>query len=300
MSLSHDAVPEDSFAELSRFRGEFSSCLTRRADARFELTEAVLCADGPVRSAETAQVRDRLGRVTSETTAGRVLTHAYDAVGRPVHRTTPSGAVTTYAYDAAGHRTLLTAGDHSLDFTHDAIGRETARRIDNTLTLYQSWDVAGRLREQHVTAGSTGLVHGRAYTYRSDGHLTGVHDHAAGPRTFDLDLAGRVTLRQKTRLSRKPDTWRYTWDTEDHLTSVTTPDPLGLVPSPTPPRPRRMDLVIAAIPSVRGLPPVLPHRRRLRGTGRLGGCPALLACHRKENSAPASVTGPRPAVEHLG
>ncbi|MCZ9346617.1 RHS repeat protein, partial [Streptomyces sp. TRM76130] len=30
--------------------------------------------------------------------------------------------------------------------------------------------------------------------------------------------------RQKTRLSRKPDTWRYTWDAEDRLTSVTTPD----------------------------------------------------------------------------
>jgi RHS repeat-associated protein len=35
---------------------------------------------------------------------------------------------------------------------------------------------------------------------------------------------GRVTLRQKTRLSRKPDTWRYEWDVEDRLTSVTTPD----------------------------------------------------------------------------
>ncbi len=49
MSLLHDAVRQDPFAELSRFRGEFYSCLTRRADALFELTDAVLCADGPVR-----------------------------------------------------------------------------------------------------------------------------------------------------------------------------------------------------------------------------------------------------------
>ncbi|MCX5385036.1 RHS domain-containing protein [Streptomyces sp. NBC_00083] len=35
---------------------------------------------------------------------------------------------------------------------------------------------------------------------------------------------GRVTLRQKQRLSRKPDTWRYAWDPEDRLTSVITPD----------------------------------------------------------------------------
>ncbi|WP_229795570.1 transposase [Saccharothrix coeruleofusca] len=36
--------------ELSGFRREFYGCLTRRADALFELADAVLCADGPVRS----------------------------------------------------------------------------------------------------------------------------------------------------------------------------------------------------------------------------------------------------------
>lgn len=41
---------------------------------------------------------------------------------------------------------------------------------------------------------------------------------------FEHDGLGRVTLRQKTRLSRKPDTWRYTRDTENRLTSATTPD----------------------------------------------------------------------------
>ncbi|MFC9948971.1 transposase, partial [Streptomyces pratensis] len=50
MSLSHHAVRQDPFVGLSRFRGEFYSCLTRRADALFELADAVLCADGPVRS----------------------------------------------------------------------------------------------------------------------------------------------------------------------------------------------------------------------------------------------------------
>jgi YD repeat-containing protein len=33
-----------------------------------------------------------------------------------------------------------------------------------------------------------------------------------------------VVLRQKTRLSRKPDTWQYSWDAEDRLTRVVTPD----------------------------------------------------------------------------
>jgi DDE superfamily endonuclease len=34
--------------DLSRFRGAFYDCLTRRADALFEVTDAVLCAEGPV------------------------------------------------------------------------------------------------------------------------------------------------------------------------------------------------------------------------------------------------------------
>jgi hypothetical protein len=37
-------------ARLARFRGEFYQCLTRRRDALFELTDAVLCAPGPVTS----------------------------------------------------------------------------------------------------------------------------------------------------------------------------------------------------------------------------------------------------------
>ncbi len=36
--------------DLARFRAVFYGCLTARADAQFELTEALLCAEGPVRS----------------------------------------------------------------------------------------------------------------------------------------------------------------------------------------------------------------------------------------------------------
>jgi hypothetical protein len=46
----HQARDAAAFGELSALRQEFYRCLTRRADALFELTDAVLCADGPVRS----------------------------------------------------------------------------------------------------------------------------------------------------------------------------------------------------------------------------------------------------------
>ncbi|MFB7850819.1 NF041680 family putative transposase [Streptomyces sp. NPDC056053] len=50
MSLLPDAVRREAFAEASRFRGEFYECLTARRDELFELADAVLCADGAVKS----------------------------------------------------------------------------------------------------------------------------------------------------------------------------------------------------------------------------------------------------------
>ncbi|UNS98430.1 DUF6531 domain-containing protein [Streptomyces tubbatahanensis] len=264
-------------------------------DAAGRLTEAV----GP--DAELRYQRDKLGRVKTELVNGRALTHTYDALGRRTRRVTPTGAVSTSAYDAAGNRTSLTASGHTLDFTHDAAGRETERSIGaEGLTLSHVWDPAGRLTAQSLTARSPAagpVVQHREYTYRPDGYLTEVDDllcgrttydlnevgrvtavhargwteryaydeagnqteatwpatHAApeaiGPRTYEgtritsagkvryeHDDAGRITLRQKARLSKKPDTWRYTWDTEDRLVQAVTPegtvwryayDPLG-------------------------------------------------------------------------
>jgi len=50
MTSVHHPCQVDALGELTRFRREFYDCLTARADAVFELAEAVLCNDGPVRS----------------------------------------------------------------------------------------------------------------------------------------------------------------------------------------------------------------------------------------------------------
>jgi len=50
-----DTAQAGALGELSRFRQEFYRCLPARADALFELAEAVLCADGPPRLAITAR-----------------------------------------------------------------------------------------------------------------------------------------------------------------------------------------------------------------------------------------------------
>ncbi len=50
MDSVHDHARAGALGELSRFRCEFYASLPARADALFELTDAVLCADGPVTS----------------------------------------------------------------------------------------------------------------------------------------------------------------------------------------------------------------------------------------------------------
>ncbi|MFF8393543.1 putative T7SS-secreted protein [Streptomyces sp. NPDC016172] len=242
----------------------------------------LLEAAGP--DSELRYQYDRRGLTKTELVDGRPISYAYDALGRRTRRTTPTGHVTSYSYGADGQPHRLTTGDHRIDFTHDAAGRELARAFGDAITMTFAWDEAGRLSAQHITAGGHN-VNSRAYSYRADGHLTSVTDRLSGTRTFGLDRAGRVTsvhaqgwteryayddagnqtsaswpsrhpgseatgpraytgttitragdvrfehdalgrvtLRQKTRLSRKPDTWRYEWDTENRLTSVTTPD----------------------------------------------------------------------------
>ncbi|WP_323188038.1 NF041680 family putative transposase [Streptomyces sp. NBC_01264] len=50
MSLLYHDVQREPFGVLSRFRTELYASMTARGDALFELTDAVLCADGPVKT----------------------------------------------------------------------------------------------------------------------------------------------------------------------------------------------------------------------------------------------------------
>ena len=50
MSLLDDADRVESLTVLSRFRTDFYACLPARTDALFELTDALLCTDGPVKT----------------------------------------------------------------------------------------------------------------------------------------------------------------------------------------------------------------------------------------------------------
>jgi hypothetical protein len=72
-SLQDGVARVELLAGLSRFRGEFYACLPSRRDALFELTEAVLCAGGPVGS---------LARLSLQPVHRRGHGALYDALAR--------------------------------------------------------------------------------------------------------------------------------------------------------------------------------------------------------------------------
>ncbi|MWA13708.1 DUF6531 domain-containing protein [Streptomyces sp. BA2] len=207
---------------------------------------------------------DAMGRRVQRTTpTGALARHAYDAVGRAIHLDT-SGHALSFVYDAGGQEIERFVGSSlALTQTWDAAGRPIEQtttaggeavqrraydyrpdsfvsRIDDPLLgeITMGLDPTGRI------TGVSGHDWTERYAYDEAGQLTaaewperhpgqeargdrefnGIQLARAGAVHYEYDAAGRVVVRRKTRLSRKPDIWRYAWDGEDRLTCVTTPD----------------------------------------------------------------------------
>ncbi|MEY9950482.1 putative T7SS-secreted protein [Kitasatospora sp. GAS1066B] len=205
---------------------------------------------------------DPLGRRTSRTTPGGTLsTWAYDPAGNPLTLTT-AGRTLTFDHDAAGRETARHLTDTvTLSSTYDPLGRRTTQalttgpdvlqhrayryRADGNLTAIDDrtsgtrrfdLDAAGRVTAVHATDWT------ERYAYDDAGNLTHADwpardDSAHGPRSYTgtgitaagrirytHDTQGRVTTRRRRTLSGRTDTWHYTWDAEDRLIAVTTPD----------------------------------------------------------------------------
>ncbi|WP_328670901.1 DUF6531 domain-containing protein [Streptomyces sp. NBC_00328] len=164
------------------------------------------------------------GQETARSIGGNLtLARAYDESGRLTNQSVTAGdgrsiQSRTYTYRADGY---LTDVDEQLSgarrFELDPAGRVTAVHAHNWTETY-AYDAAGN--QSHADWPSTHPNH------ESTGPrlYEGTDITVAGQMRYEHDALGRIILRQKTRLSRKPDTWRYSWDAEDRLTSVITPD----------------------------------------------------------------------------
>ncbi|MFF0193381.1 putative T7SS-secreted protein [Streptomyces anulatus] len=207
---------------------------------------------------------DALGRRVGRTTpTGAVSTWTYDAAGRRVSLTT-SGRTLAFEHDAAGRETARQIGETvTLASQYDRMGRLTAQQVTGAGHRIQRRDYAyqadGKLIGLHDqlagaqtftldAAGRVTAVHAAGWTeryaYDEAGNQTqaswpsthpgqeaiGTRDYTgttitrAGNVRYEHDALGRIALRQKTRLSRKRDTWHYEWDVENRMRSVTTPD----------------------------------------------------------------------------
>ncbi|MBL3669345.1 RHS repeat protein [Streptomyces sp. M2CJ-2] len=177
------------------------------------------------------------------TTGGRQIGFTHDAAGRELARTYGDAITMTSAWDEAGRLAVqhTTAGARAVTsraYAYRADGHLTsvADRLSGTRTF--DLDPMGRVTAVHAPGWTERYAYDDAGNQTSatwpdrhpGGEATGERTYSgtritrAGSVRFEHDALGRVTLRQKARLSRKPDTWRYEWDTENRLTSVTTPD----------------------------------------------------------------------------
>ncbi|MFH8610375.1 DUF6531 domain-containing protein [Streptomyces sp. NPDC018029] len=159
------------------------------------------------------------GRVMDDSLA---ITQTWDALGRPLEQTVvaPDRPVLRRAYDYRPDRHLVGVTDPYLGEVTlglDAAGRVTGVRAQDWTETY-AYDGAGRQSVADWPDHHPGREV-RGTRAHAGNRLTG-----AGAVRYEYDEAGRVVLRRKTRLSRKPDIWRYSWDAEDRLTSLTTPD----------------------------------------------------------------------------
>ncbi|MGJ5891236.1 type IV secretion protein Rhs [Streptomyces sp. V2] len=179
------------------------------------------------------------------TVSGRTVGFTHDPAGRELVRDIGQFTTVTSSYGVSGLLTgqTVTAGsDRRLiqrrTYTHRADGHLTSAEDLHTGLRQFDLDPAGRVTAVH------GAHWDESYGYDATGNQTTAAwptghpgQDATGPRTYDgtritraghvryeHDALGRIVLRQKTRLSRKPDTWRYEWNAEDQLVAVTTPD----------------------------------------------------------------------------
>jgi len=161
---------------------------------------------------------DQRGRLTAQALTSGPVPDGPAIPGRTLQRRSysyrPDGLVTgiddvvagnrTIGLDRAGRVTTVTGRDWSERYAYDQAGNITAA----------SWPAL-------LSAPAATWFDADAQGQRE---VTGTLIRRAGNIRYRHDPQGRVAERQRTRISRKPDTWHYEWDPDDRLTSVTTPD----------------------------------------------------------------------------
>ncbi|OIK23048.1 hypothetical protein VT52_034915 [Streptomyces malaysiense] len=189
---------------------------------------------------------DSAGRCTELGSEAGSLSFTYDAGGRETERRLGEEVTLSQGWDAAGRLTVqsLTSASVPSGADHRLLQyREYAYRADGYLTGIRELTAGARSFDLDGTGRVTGVrAHGWTETYAYDraGNLThaaasqheapgdrefeGTVIRRAGNTTYEHDGQGRLVTKTRRLLNGKRHTWTYTWNAEDRLTAVTTPD----------------------------------------------------------------------------
>ncbi|WP_435283652.1 DUF6531 domain-containing protein [Streptomyces koelreuteriae] len=180
--------------------------------------------------------------------SGRTVGFGYDAAGHEVLRSLPEGASLLQEWSNAGHRlrsqavrtpgaaalgvdrrysyrsdglpcTITDSDTGAVGYELDSTGRVTSVIAADRRETY-AYDALGNLIHSEVSApagwrdiGAQGQM-----TYR------GTLVRNAGRSRYEHDAQGRVVRHTRALLSGGSRTWLFSWDAEDRLRTVTTPD----------------------------------------------------------------------------
>ena len=196
---------------------------------------------------DSAWVFDPAGRPESLRTGGHTLAFDHDIAGREISRRIGDAATLTQRWDADHRLTAQSIWNSAGQAQPGGPAQYRAYLYSQASDLLMIADrLTGDRRFDLDPAGRITAVHGQAwaerYRYDATGNLTGASIPAAGGDvaetlgysgtlirhaghfSYTHDGQGRITARRVKSLSGKIRTWAYTWDANDRLTQVMTPD----------------------------------------------------------------------------
>jgi RHS repeat-associated protein len=199
-----------------------------------------------VNGRSVASAYDLLGRrIARRTPTGAESRWDYDANSRPVNLSVGARTM-SFSYDIAGQEIgRALGGGPVLAQTWDANRRLASQSMSGILQRSYQYQLDDNLagvddpngsKRYHVDAmGRVTAVDGKRwperYAYDATGNVAsddtaydGTLVRTARDADYQHDRQGRVVLRRRKRLSRKPDVWHYQWNSDDRLVSVATPD----------------------------------------------------------------------------
>ncbi|MFI7705829.1 RHS repeat-associated core domain-containing protein [Nonomuraea sp. NPDC049480] len=192
--------------------------------------------------AETRWDYDAGNRPLAVHTAGQTIHFDYDPAGREISRNFGTDVWLTHRWDPDSRLQTQTLAKgpggpviQSRAYGYRADGYVT--KIDDLLSgrrrfeldsLGRATGVRGSNWSEQYTYNTSGQVTDALWPTLEDSHgpraYTGTMIRQAGRTRYEYDRQGRMVLRQKKGLSSKPRTWHYSWDADDRLIGVVTPD----------------------------------------------------------------------------